>query len=143
MAANTTPRFTGAANPQWTITPVLAANTTKDLSAGTSYLIYTAPTDGGYVDSVSAQPLGTNVATVLRLWLNNGSTTATAANNAYIGQWTLPATTNSEVAALTSMVLPLPRFLQDVPAGYRLYATVGTVVAAGWQLTANAAKWAV
>lgn len=143
MAANTSPRFTGRGDPQWTTTAVLAANTTKDMTSGTIYLIYTAPTDGGIVDSIIAQPLGTNVATVLRLWLNNGSTTATAGNNSYVGQWTLPATTNSETAAIVSIILPLPRFLQDVPSTYRLYATVGTAVASGWQLTANAARFAL
>ena len=46
---------------------------------------------------------------------------------------TLPTTTLSEVAAQPDYVLPL-NFV--VPAGYKLNATLGTTVAAGFTLTA-------
>jgi hypothetical protein len=77
-------------------------------------------------------PLGTNVATVLRLFLNNGATTATASNNSMIDQIGIPATTNTEVAALTPYAFPLTI---PIPAGYRLYVTCATVVAAGFHVT--------
>lgn len=99
MAANTSPIYSRLADVQWAIT-VLAANTTKDLTAGTSYLCFTADaTEGGRLDKLRIRSLGTNVATVMRVWINNGSTTGTAANNTLYTEITLAATTVSEVAA--------------------------------------------
>jgi hypothetical protein len=77
--------------------------------------------------------LGTNVATVIRVWINNGSVTTTAANNALYLERTLGATTVSETAELADIILPLNISL---PAGYRIYATFGTAVAAGFHLVA-------
>jgi hypothetical protein len=141
MAANTSPRFTGRGDFQGSVT-VTAANTSKDLTSGALNLVYTAPTDGGYVDGVIAMPLGSNVATVARLFLNNGSTTNTATNNMMIGQENLPATTNSETTALFKIWIPIPRNLQDIVAGHRLYVLLGTAVIGGWAFSASAQKWA-
>ena len=134
MAANTNPIFSRTPQVEWATTPVLAANTTKDLTTGTSYLIFTGDaTEGSMLQRIVVQPLGTNVATVLRLFLNNGLTTATAANNTMVDQLGLLGTTNSETTALTAYVFPL---LLPIPAGYRLYVTCATVVAAGFSVTA-------
>jgi hypothetical protein len=121
---------------------VTAANTDKTLVTGAAALIYTAPTDGALVTGILAMPLGTNVASVARLFLNNGGVLTTASNNAMISQISLPATTNTEVAALTPLWIPIPRLMQDLKATYRLYITIGTAVAAGWQFTAAASRWA-
>lgn len=139
MAANTSPIFSRLADIQWVTGSVLTANTTKTLAAGTVFLVFTADaTNGGYVDKVIAKPLGTNVATVLRLWINNGSSTGTAANNAMIADETLAATTNSEVAAISETEITLNMAL---PAGYRIYATIGTTVTAGFDITAIGGKY--
>lgn len=140
MAANTAPRYSGMSDFQGSIT-VTAANTSKDLTSGTINLLYTSPTDGALVDGVLAMPLGTNVATVARVFLNNGGATATADNQAMIAQATLPATTNSEVAALLPIWIPIPRRYQDVKATHRLYVLLGTAVAAGWEFSAAASKF--
>lgn len=138
MAANTNPIFSRLADDQW-IGAVVTANTTKDLTAGTIYLVFTADaTEGGYVDKLIVQPLGTNVATVMRVWLNNGATTGTAANNTLIKDVTLAATTNSEVAAIGNTEIALGFAL---PAGYRIYVTIGTGVAAGFGVTAIGGKY--
>jgi hypothetical protein len=68
----------------------------------------------------------------LRLFINNGGVNTTAANNSLIAELTLPATTVSEIAAQPDFVLSL-NFA--VPAGYRLYATIGTTVVAGFAVT--------
>ena len=139
MAANTSPIFSRLADIQWVTGSVLTANTTKTLAAGTVFLVFTADaTNGGFVDKVIAKPLGTNVATVLRLWINNGSSTGTAANNAMIADETLAATTNSEAAAISETEIPLNIAL---PAGYRIYATIGTTVTAGFDITAFGGKY--
>lgn len=130
MALNTAPIYTGKPDVQWTPAAMVTANTSKDLTSGTNYLAFTAnATNGGYVDTIRFVSEGTNVATVARIWLNNGSSTGTVANNVQIGQQTLAATTNSEVAALTQYDVVLQR---AIPPGYRIYITIGTAVSAGW-----------
>ena len=138
MAANTSPIFSRLSDNQW-IGAVATANTTKDLTAGTIYLAFTADAaEGGYVDKLVVQPLGTNIATVLRVWLNNGSATGTAANNTLLKDVTMAATTNSETAAIgqTEVLLGFA-----IPAGYRIYVTVGTTVAAGFGVSVIAGKY--
>lgn len=132
MAANTAPIYTNVPVNSW-IGPVLAANTTKDLSAGTIYLVCTAGVNGSRIDRLQFQPLGTNVATAGRIWINNGGATGTAANNAYYLDVTLPISTVSEVASIPAISIQLDLVLQ---ATYRIYVTVGTVVAAGYMVTA-------
>lgn len=139
MAANTIPIFSRLGDIQWGGAAVLAANTTVDLTSGTIYLIFTADaTNGGKLEKIKASPLGTNVATVLRIWINNGSTTATAANNTLYKEFTMTATTVSQVGAQydNEFILNLP-----LPAGYRIYATLGTAVAAGFNLTGIGGKY--
>ena len=79
-----------------------------------------------------ARALGTNAATVLRVFINNGGVNTTAANNSLIGELTLPGTTLSEIAAQSDYVLPLNFVL---PAGYKINITLGTAVAAGYQVS--------
>lgn len=138
MAANTAPIFPRTPQVEWN-GPVLAANTTKDLTSGTSYLVFTADaTEGSRVDFLRVIALGTNVATVMRVWINNGGSIATASNNSMFKQLTLPATTNSETAQLTEQQIDLDISL---PPGYKIYVTVGTVVAAGYSVTAVGGKY--
>lgn len=138
MALNTTPIYTGTPDIQW-INTVLTANTTTDLTAGTIYLVFTADaTNGGYVQRLTFRSLGTNIATVARVWINNGSTTGTASNNTLFDEITLSATTVSQVAMLTPYEVPINCAL---PAGYKIYVTVGTTIAAGYDVVAVAGKY--
>lgn len=138
MAGNTTPIFSKIGDIQW-INSVLAANTTIDLTSGTSYLVFTADaTNGGYVQKLRIRSLGTNIATVLRVWINNGSTTATAANNTLYDEVSLAASTVSQTSALSLYELPLNFAM---PNGYKIYVTLGTAVAAGYDVIAVAGKY--
>jgi hypothetical protein len=130
MAANTAPIFSRTPAMGWgTIT---AANTAKD-GTGTVVTIFTADAvEGSYVEGIKLKPLGTNVASVLRVFINNGLTNATAANNILFADQGLLATTNTEVAGQTEYFIPVRTGL---PAGYRLNITLGTAVAAGWAAT--------
>jgi len=135
---NTQPIYTSSADTQW-IGSVLTANTTKDLTAGTAYLAFHASTtNGGYVQRMRFRALGTNVATVARIFINNGSATGTTANNTLWDEISLPATTLSETSALPTYELPLNFAL---PAGYKLFVTVGTAVAAGYGVTVIGGKY--
>jgi hypothetical protein len=131
MAINTQPIFTRKGDVQWAPAALQTANTAKD-GTGTVSTVFTAGADGAFVQRLIARPLGTNVATVLRVFLNNGGANTTAANNSLIAEITLPATTLSEVAALPPYELPLNLAL---PNGYKLNCALGTTVAAGYQLT--------
>ena len=107
-------------------------------------LVFTADaTNGGRVERIRARPAGTNVATVLRIFINNGSSSATPANNVLYAEMTLAATTLSEVAALAVSEIPNAATVPDgtgfplvLPPGYKLLATLGTTVAAGYFVAA-------
>jgi hypothetical protein len=137
---NTSPIFTLTPDIHWT-DAMTVANTTKDLTTGTSYLAFNADiTNGGYVQRIRFRTLGTNLAaTVARIWINNGSTTGTGTNNTLWDEITLPITTNSEVAAQANYELPLNFAL---PPGYNIYVTLGTAPnAAGWDATVIGGKY--
>lgn len=94
-------------------------------------LIFTADADNGsLLDRVRIKALGTNVATVMRFFVNNGNAVGTATNNTLIGEIALPATTASTTSATAEIEYALGFPLQ---AGWKLYAVIATTVSAGWQ----------
>ncbi len=135
MAANTTPIYsrygdvttdgsTGMAQAK----TAAAANYTGD--GANNFLIWTADSsNGGFIQAIRGKAIGSNVASVLRLFLNNGATNATATNNAFFGEISLPVTTASNVAATNEIDYPINKAL---PAGFRIYGGLATAVAAGW-----------
>lgn len=130
MPANTSPIFTLTPDIQWAISAT-TANTTKTLAAGTNFFCFSAGTNGSFVQRIRFRTLGTNVASVARIWINNGNTTATASNNTLWDEISLPATTVTETAAQSNYELPLNFAL---PPSYTIYVTLGTAVAAGWDV---------
>lgn len=138
MPANNNPIFTAIADIQWVPNPLLAANTAKDGTGTVGTAFLADASNGGYVTKLVARPLGTNVATVLRLFTNNGSDNAVAANNSLLAEMTLPATTITETASQPAYELPLNFAL---PPGYRLLVTLGTAVAAGFDITIIGGKY--
>ncbi len=132
MTANTNPVF-----PLTPVVPVgqtvITANTAKD-GTGTMVTVYTAGANGSKVGSLQIAYTGTSVATCLRIFLNNGSTNATAGNNSLLLSVTVPANTLSEVAAANDITVPLNLTL---PAGYKLNVAIGTTIAAALAVTAN------
>ena len=128
MPANAIPIFSKVARAQW-VNGITAANTALD-GTGTVSPVFTADaTNGSYLQKLVVRPRGTNVASVLRVFLNNGLTNATAANNVMIGELTLPATTASAVAALAGVEVPIN---MPIPPGYVVNVTLGTAVAGGY-----------
>lgn len=137
MAANIAPIYSRAPDVQW-IGAIVTANNTLNLTSGTSYLVFTADaTNGGFVDHIriKADPANNTAATVFRFWLNNGATTGTAANSSFIGELGLPATTASATAPLPDFIFPVGF---PLPAGYKIYATVGTAPGGSGQFSATA-----
>jgi hypothetical protein len=127
MPANTAPIFTLTPEVSWGTTTVATANTAKD-GTGTVLTVFTAGANGSYVQRIRFRPAGTNVQTVARVFINNGSTNATAANNILWDEITIAATSISETTAQSTFEIPLNYAL---PAGYVLNVTIGTTIAAG------------
>jgi hypothetical protein len=98
-------------------------------------LCYTAGADGSRIDSITARltstngavASGTTAATLVRLWMNNGSANTVAANNQLIGEIPVPATAVTALAtgALNTFTLPINL---SIPAGYRVFAGLTTAV---------------
>jgi len=137
MAANTAPIFSIAGDIEWGATALTTQNTAKD-GTGTVLTVFTADVDGAFVQRIRFRAAGTNIATVARVFINNGSTNATAANNILYDEITLAATTISEVAAQPVYELPLNFAL---PPGYKLNVTLGTTVAAGYYVSVIGGKY--
>jgi len=139
MAANVQPIYSRLADVQWATSIVQSANTTTDLTTGTIYPVFTADTtNGGYVQRIRFRPLGSNAATVARVWINNGDDTTVATNNSLWDEIAIALTTVSQTAAQATYELPL-NF--PLPASYRLYVTLGTAVAAGFDVTVIGGKY--
>lgn len=131
MSANTNPIFSAA--PRSPIGTVLTAANTATDGTGTVATLITAGANGSFVSHIRIRPVGSNVISVLRLFINNGSTNTTATNNALIDEIALPATTISQVAQQADYRIPCNFGLEP---GFKLLATLGTAVAAGWAATA-------
>jgi len=135
MPANTTPIFPLTPRCSWSGN-IQTANTAKD-GSGTVFTAFTAGANGSRIDQIKVRALGTNVATVLRFFINNGSTNATPTNNTLIHEVTIAATTLSETSALVDNDITIAKALAvavPIPhlrAGYKINCTVGTTIAAG------------
>ena len=95
-------------------------------------------TNGGYVQRIRFRPLGSNAATVARIWLNNGDDTTNSVNNSLWDEISFPITTVSQTAAQATYELPL-NF--PLPPSYKLYVTLGTNVLAGFDVTVIGGKY--
>jgi hypothetical protein len=134
MAANTLPIFTVLPNLSadggtgMGSTLLTAANDFTGAGAN-NVLVFTAGTNGSYVRRLHFKAIGTNVQTVARVFLNNG----TAANNRFYDDVPLPATTVSANGVTGPGIDFALEFA--VVAGWRIYVGLGTTVAAGWVVT--------
>ena len=131
MAANTAPIFSATGDIQWSLTPLVAANTLYDGTGANSVIVATAGTSGSFVQRIRFKASGSTTATVGRIFINNGQSTGSAANNVLFDEITLAATTATQTAATATYELPLNFAL---PAGYQILATVGTAqTTGGWE----------
>jgi hypothetical protein len=136
MPANTAPIFTLTPDVAWASAIGTTANNVYDGSGtiGTNiYTIFTAGANGSFVERIRLRARGTNIQTVIRVFLNNGSTNATQANNALLTEYPLPATTAAANGSTPEFEIPMNI---QIPAGYRLLVLFGTAVAAGYDVMA-------
>jgi hypothetical protein len=98
---------------------------------------FTAGVNGSIVDGIRIQftatdgstATGTTAASVMRFWMNNGSVNTTAANNVFLFEVQLPATTLTALATTVNSPIYITTYLPKLPAGYKLFA--GITVAMG------------
>lgn len=139
MAINTSPIFTVSGDINWTTSPIINVVTGSTSAAydGTSgtVLVHTAGVNGSFIQKLVCEAFGTNIASVLRVYINNGSTTATASNNVLYYQYSLPATTQSATVATAHIEIPLNI---QIPTGYKIYASISCTanLASGWMVAA-------
>lgn len=129
----TAPQFATTVNAG-TPGTLTAANTALDGTGATGrQLIFTCGgSAGSLLPSILFTHKGTNVATVMRVFRNNGSDPEVAANNVLIGEVAMAANTLSQTAASVQGSIQLNLKLGQVSANNeRIYVTMGTAVAAG------------
>jgi hypothetical protein len=137
MAGNTSPISSRVGDIQY-LTSGLTANTALDGTGTVATLFIADATNGGRAERVRLLHLGTNITTVARFFINNGSTNATAANNALFLETTMAANTLSQVAASVAQEIALAMAL---PPGYKINMTIGTAIAAGIMGTVIGGKY--
>ena len=126
------PIFSALGAITWGAANITAANTAKD-GTGTVDTVSTAKlVTGSYIQKLIIRPRGTNVASVMRVFINNGLTNVTAANNVLFTEVGLAASTVSEVAALAGYEVPINIAM---PPGFKINVTLGTAVAGGFSVT--------
>jgi hypothetical protein len=117
-----------------------SANTALDGSGtpGTDYnVVFTAGAAGSYLKRLrfkAGVSASATTLTVVRAFLNNGSSIGTAANNVFLDDLTLPATTPSITGASPVYFLS---FEMPIPAGYQVFIKFATASANGWQVLAE------
>jgi DNA integrity scanning protein DisA with diadenylate cyclase activity len=146
MAVNTSPIFPLTPVTSWSTTIIKTENTAMDGTGTLETDIFEVATGGTYgtrIDQIKIRALGTNITTVMRFFINNGSTNATAANNALIHEITCLSTTADVDGALDDLdvliykgVTAVPP-IQILPVGYRLLVTIGKTVATGFTVTVS------
>lgn len=136
---NNNPIFTSGIDIKWTTSTLSSVVTGASSNAynGTSatVLIFSAGVNGAFVQKLVGEAMGTNIASVLRVYINNGQTSATEANNVLYNQYSLPVTTQSNITATAHIEVPL---LLQLPPNYTIYAGIASTanLASGWKITA-------
>jgi hypothetical protein len=136
MPQNTNPIFPLTPDIQWA--RISSSNTAYD-GTGQVSTIFSASASGSRVDYVKLRALGANnSASLMRFFVNNGQTNATATNNSLFLEYALPTTVSSSTSeAGADYILT---FNLSLPALYRLNGalTVNLTGSAGngWQATA-------
>lgn len=143
MVANTAPIFSkkgriGAGSAGGTFNVASStANTAFDGTGTIGTSIWVAfeadGTEGSFLRSIVAKIVstGVGVATALRLFINNGSTNGTAANNALYKEVSIPAITATQAAGTPDFEIPCNIAL---PASYRILYSFGTAPVNLWMV---------
>lgn len=148
MPANTQPIFPLIPRVSWGT--IKLGNTATDGTGGAIspydtnvILVFTAGANGSRIDQIKVRSLGTNVATVLRFYVNTGGGNSVFYQNSLIHETTIAATTASNTLALVDNLIVVSSGATTAPpipylqANDRIIVTIGTAVAAGLQITVH------
>lgn len=122
--------LTGPKTFTYTVTAGLATPATGTITAD--------PINGTRIEKLVWQPIGNNVASAGRAFLNNGQSSAVAGNNIYLDDVTLAASTLSEVATMDGTEMSIDIV---VPPFHKINVTLGTAVASGYAVYAVAGSY--
>jgi uncharacterized protein involved in high-affinity Fe2+ transport len=121
------------------------ADTSLTAPTTAGQIVFTAGAEGSRIDAIKVRALGTNVQSVLRVFVNDGLGTA-AVNFSLVHEVKLPATTaNAADVNQTADIVLLPANYDNVgngvlppylKAGQKIYVSIGTAIAAGVAVTA-------
>jgi hypothetical protein len=140
MPANTTPIFPLTPNVSWAT--VTSGNGLLN-GTGTTSVLFTAGVNGSRIDQIFIEPLGSNIPTVVRFFVNNGQATSTASNNSLVFE---SALTNNVLSQTTASSYVDVVVLKDagarsespvpfLPPSYRILGAVGATITAGVNIT--------
>lgn len=133
----TAPEFASTPN-KGTPASLTAANISKDGTGATGRaLLFTASSGkGSILPFVRCKPKAANVATLIRIFRNNGSDPEVASNNILIAEKAIAASALSETAENPTYDIALNVILQGhATTPERIYALNATAVAGGIALT--------
>jgi hypothetical protein len=138
-------------SPIYTLVPNTGANTSTLMAStmltavgdytgiSANYvLVHTAGTNGSYVRRLRFKAIGTNTASVARIFINNGATPGTGTNNTFYGEISLPGTTATNIASTVDIDYPMEFALDP---SFRIYVGLATTVSAGWVCAAIAGQY--
>jgi hypothetical protein len=141
MAGNTDPIYSKqgdvSTNGTTGMSQAITAAANDFTGAGANnVLVWTADaTNGGFLQKLRAKAVGTNAATILRVFINNGSANTTAANNTFYTDINLPSTVGT-----AGLDIDIPMNIALNP-GFRIYVGLSSAVAAGWVVTGVGGKY--
>jgi len=144
MAQNISPIFikqgdlTSESGTTFPTALILAANDVTGAGAN-NILVFTSPADGAFLQKLRIKPLGTNgAASMLRIFINNGLTNATPANNILWDEQPLAASTLSTTVPMQVIEY---NFNILMPPAFRIYCGLTVAGTAGWAITPVAGEY--
>lgn len=139
MPANINPIFASRGLLPWSDN-VTVANINQDGSGALNFFKvagaeWVTPADGVFVLGIRFKSKGANVASLARVFIaRTGIGGSTTINDIFmLPELVLPATALSQTAPQGDLILPMGYIL---PAGHRIFWTLATAVATGWQAMA-------
>lgn len=124
---------------------LLTADTSLTVPTTAGAVLFTAGLNGSKLDAIKVRALGTNLASVLRIFVNDGLGVL-ATNFTLVDEVALPASTASAIASAQTADIKLFALNYDnagggelppyLAPGQKLYVSLGTTVASGHAVTA-------
>lgn len=133
MAQNTAPIFLGVAKVNFADLSTSGVTNMDGTDANVKTVFTAHASYSSKIEDVYVVHKGTNAsATVVRFWINNGSSAGTATNNTLMYEMTMALNTVGQTAA---SIQGTWRANLVLPAGYKLLAASGNAISGGMAVT--------